>query len=168
MKLSVTVAIIIVIALQLGAGCQIVVRGEVQVSPGMPYRCGHYESHIYVRSPIVEDYPDLGVILANSELLQLSAYERKQIETKAIECAAICEGDLNSLRLLEDDLKGRISINEMEGNMSEVAIDLNRIQAKKMTWLRNTKKCYQEGLLLLSHDSLVRWLPNENKFKPFP
>ncbi len=147
------------------AGCRYVTKAEIEVSERIAYRCGRYESRIYVRSPIIEEYPDLGIILANANVLELSPNERALLEEKARECYAICEEDLNRIRMLEDDLKNRIAVNEMKGNMTAVAADLNLIEAEKQIWLQHHRQCYREGLQLLSPASLARWLPHENRFK---
>lgn len=133
-----------------------------------PYRCGVYRSYIYEGEPEEKVYPDLGLLLLNSEQLELRESIIPDIRKKAVDCYEKCEQRKEVLRLMEQKLKQKLKTNELKGDVTEISESLNRIEQVRLDSLKADYLCYEEGLSYLNEAEMKRWIFVENSMYPFP
>ncbi|MCB1201512.1 MAG: hypothetical protein KDK41_12765 [Leptospiraceae bacterium] len=148
--------------------CRFVQRDDYIVSDDLPYRSGLLENHLFAGKPKVLAYPDLGLVLANSQILRLTKNQEVDIREKAAFCENQTASIKKAIKEREMELKGKVASAQLKGDLSELAPQLNQIESIRSQWLLDHTKCYKEGLQLLSFAQLAEWLPIENLMRPLP
>lgn len=163
--LRVFVGILIILAI---ADCRFVSRPDVSFSPSLPWRCGIYRSHIYVRDIQEVIYPDLGLVVANSAGLGLTSSEVTSTRKLARECFEICELEKQHIRLKEEQLKEKLALNEIQGDLTKVAKEVNEIRVMEKLWLKGHSHRYHKGIKPLNIFRAKRIALLFSELKPFP
>ena len=115
-----------------------------------------------------EVYPDLGLMLANREVLIINDQTMKKIEQLARNCYQICSQEKEIIRQKQDALKLRLKKSGQKGDLTRVAAALNEIEILKKKWLHGHFQRYQQGIALLTPPELKDWIHIEQMVKPFP
>ncbi|MDW8306169.1 MAG: hypothetical protein RML34_03785 [Leptospiraceae bacterium] len=150
------------------SSCRYLWRPAYERRDVQAYRCGRYENRLYVREIFTEEYPDLGLVLGYADVLGLSPKEKNVLTEKAAECYRVCEAMLEDMYRLQNSIKEKIMQNKDDKLLSEISYHLNLLEEKKQKWLLFHKKCYEEGLSLLSREQLNTWRFLEEEYRPLP
>lgn len=167
-KKKITISLLLI---TVGYSCHLVYR---EIKPDLnekhPYRCGIYQSKIYAEKKDIEKeiYPDLGIMLANAEILQLSNQKKKKIHKMARECNEICILQKAQIRAQEIELKKLLALNKTKNNLDLLSKKLNKIYKMKIEWLKGHRERYEAGVKLLDPEELRSWIYIESQLKPFP
>ncbi|MCX7633038.1 MAG: hypothetical protein N2Z22_06885 [Turneriella sp.] len=148
--------------------CRLDRREEFDFSPEQPLRCGIFRSYYFVREVQEEVYPDLGLVLANARRLRLRADQIKVLTERARECTELCTVKKDQLRLMQEEIKQKLALNEIQGNLSLLAKEVRAFEAAKREWLNGHAQRYRRGLELLDAGQRAEWLVAENALKPLP
>ncbi len=150
------------------AACRLERREDFDFSVDTPLRCGIFRSYYFVRDIQEEVYPDLGLVLANSARLGLSSAQQSRIATLARECTELCEVRKDKLRLMQQDIKAKLALNEIKGNLALLAREVQAFERAKAEWLREHEARYHLGTQVLTEMQQARWKQAESYLKPFP
>jgi hypothetical protein len=148
--------------------CRLERREDFDFSVDTPMRCGIFRSYYFVREIQEEVYPDLGLVLANSARLGLSPTQDAQLSARARECAELCEVRKDHLRLMQEDIKAKLALNEIKGNLALLAREVQAFERAKAEWLREHEARYRAGINILTEEQQARWKKAEAYLKPFP
>lgn len=168
MGLSRAIFLVVCPALAVFAGCRLERREDFDFSATQPLRCGIFKSYYFVRDIREEVYPDLGLVLANGSRLALSAGQRSQLAENARVCTEICEVAKDKLRLMQEEIKAKLALNEIKGDLRLLAKEVREFDAAKLAWLRDHADRYHRGLEILTEPQRAQWLQAENYLKPLP
>lgn len=150
------------------SGCRLERRDDFDFSPDAPLRCGIFRSYYFVREVQEEVYPDLGLVLANTRSLQLSQSQVVRLENAARECVEICEVKKNHLRLMQEEIKAKLALNEIKGDLKLLAKDVRAFENSKAEWLQGHAARYHSGLNILTEAQRARWKQAESYLRAFP
>jgi hypothetical protein len=148
--------------------CRLERREDFNFSADTPLRCGIFRSYYFVREIQEEVYPDLGLVLANSGRLGLSPTQHAQLSARARECTELCEVRKDQLRLMQEDIKAKLALNEIKGNLALLAREVQAFERAKAEWLREHQARYHAGISLLNEAQRARWRQAESYLKAFP
>lgn len=148
--------------------CRLERREDFDFTPTQPMRCGIFKSYYLVREIKEEIYPDLGMLLANASRLQLGENQKAEIAIRARHCTELCEVRKDNLRLMQEEIKRRLALNEIKGNLKLLAKEVNEFENAKREWLKEHTARYHEGLTLLSESQRAMWVSGEKALKPLP
>lgn len=148
--------------------CRLERREDFDFSVDTPLRCGIFRSYYFVRDIREEVYPDLGLVLANSARLGLSSTQQSRLTTLARECTELCEVRKDHLRLMQEDIKAKLALNEIKGNLALLAREVQAFERAKAEWLRGHEARYHAGTSILTEAQHARWKQAESYLKPFP
>lgn len=150
------------------ATCRLERREDFDFSVDTPLRCGIFRSYYFVRDIREEVYPDLGLVLANSARLGLDSAQHARLSAQARECTELCEVKKDQLRLMQEDIKAKLALNEIQGNLSLLAREVQAFERAKAAWLREHEARYHAGTSILTEEQRARWKRAESYLKPFP
>lgn len=152
----------------LHAACRLERREEFDFSVETPLRCGIFHSYYLVREIREEVYPDLGLVLANAARLGLSAAQQSRLTKLARECTERCEVKKDQLRLMQENIKAKLALNEIKGNLALLAREVQAFERAKADWLREHAARYHAGTSELTEAQQARWRQAESYLRPFP
>lgn len=155
-------------ALAVLTDCRLERREDFDFSPAQPLRCGIFKSYYFVRDIREEVYPDLGLVLANGARLALTASQRSRLEGSARICTETCEVTKDKLRLMQEELKARLALNEIKGDLRLLAKEVRAFEAAKNAWLKEHAERYHRGLDILTEPQRAQWHQAEMYLKPLP
>lgn len=161
--LNISVAI-----LALATGCRLERREDFDFTPSQPMRCGIFKSYYFVRDVKEEIYPDLGIVLANANRLKMSTDQHADISGRARTCTELCEVRKDNLRIMQEEIKRKLALNEIRGNLNLLAKEVREFEAAKKEWLKEHAARYREGVSRLSEDQRALWVTAEKSLKPLP
>ncbi|GAB4438623.1 MAG: hypothetical protein OHK0011_21360 [Turneriella sp.] len=162
------VIVLLLLVMLAQASCRLERREEFDFSVDTPLRCGIFRSYYFVRDIHEEVYPDLGLVLANSGQLGLSASQQSRLTSLARECTELCEVKKDHLRLMQEDIKAKLALNEIKGNLALLAREVQAFERAKIEWLRQHAARYHAGISVLNESQQARWQQAESYLKPFP
>lgn len=148
--------------------CRLERREDFDFSVETPLRCGVFRSYYLVRDIREEVYPDLGLVLANSARLGLNGAQQSRLTTLARECTELCEVKKDHLRLMQEDIKAKLALNEIKGNLSLLAREVQAFERAKANWLREHAARYHAATSELTEAQQARWRQAESYLRPFP
>lgn len=131
-------------------------------------RCGIFKSYYFVRDVREEIYPDLGLVFANAARLSMSDDQKKEMAARARVCTELCEVRKDNLRIMQEEIKRRLSLNEIKGNLNLLAKEVNEFEMAKKEWLKEHAARYHEGLMQLNEGQRALWVTAEKNLKPLP
>jgi len=140
---------------------------EIQINNDYPLRCGYYTSYLFDNEVQEEHYPDLGVLLSQAKLLNLSNTEKIELEKSAIQCYEICELQKQKIRLKEEALRMYIKKNKIKNPLKYLSEQINDIQKDKKKWLEGHRKRYEKAIHKLPIYTLPTILRIEKNFNSF-
>lgn len=158
----------IALAVSLLYSCRFERREDFDFSVDQPLRCGIFKSYYFVRNVSEEVYPDLGAVLANRTRLGLEAQQIENLEKHARQCTELCEVSKDRLRLMQEEIKAKLALNEIKGDLSLLAKEVREFEAAKAAWLATHAERYHAGLTVLSESQRARWATAESKLKALP
>jgi hypothetical protein len=162
------VLILLLHAALLQAACRLERREDFDFSVDTPLRCGIFRSYYFVRDVQEEVYPDLGLLLGNAARLGLSASQQTRLTALARECTELCEVKKDRLRIMQEDIKAKLALNEIKGDLALLAREVQAFERAKAEWLREHAARYRAGLSVLNESQRARWQQAESYLKPLP
>lgn len=148
--------------------CRLERRDDFDFSPDTPLRCGIFRSYYFVREIQEEVYPDLGLVLANARFLHLSQSQMALLQDRARECTERCEVSKDRLRLMQEEIKAKLALNEIKGDLRLLAKEVRAFENAKAQWLAEHAARYHNGLGILTEAQRARWKQAESYLKPLP
>lgn len=162
------VSVLLLLAALVQAACRLERREDFDFSVDTPLRCGIFRSYYFVRDIREEVYPDLGLVLANSARLALDDSQKGRLTSLARQCTELCEVKKDHLRLMQEDIKAKLALNEIKGNLALLAREVQAFERAKSDWLREHAARYHAGVGVLTEGQQARWRQAESYLKPFP
>lgn len=148
--------------------CRLERREDFDFSADTPLRCGIFRSYFLVREVREEIYPDLGLLLANAPRLGLSGEQQSRLSAMARQCTELCEIKKDQLRLMQEDIKARLALNEIKGDLSLLARQVQAFERAKAEWLQAHAARYHMLSEVLNEAQRAQWQQAESYLKPFP
>lgn len=154
--------------------CRFIQRDDYVLSNNVPHRSGLLENHLFTGKPTLRAYPDLGLVLANAQILKLHNVQLLRLKRRAVYCQEKTEPLKKEIKRAELDLKGKLALSKLQdsplknGKLAKVAPELNEIEKMRENWLRIHEQCYRSGLSILTFSQRMEWLPIENLMLPLP
>ena len=148
--------------------CRFDKREDFDFSADLPLRCGIFQSYYFVRETKEEVYPDLGLVAANGQSLNLTQTQHSQLQNAARECTEICTVKKDQLRLMQESIKAKLALNEIKGDLRLLAKDVREFEAAKRAWLREHRSRYHQGLGILNEPQKAKWAIAERRLAPWP
>lgn len=148
--------------------CRFDKREDFDFSADLPLRCGIFQSYYFVRETKEEVYPDLGLVAANRQSLNLTASQHVSLQNAARECTEICTVKKDQLRLMQEAIKAKLALNEIKGDLRLLAADVRNFEAAKRAWLTEHRARYHQGLGILNEPQKARWALAEQRLAPWP
>ena len=169
MQASVKKFLVISLGILLFCGaCRLERREDFDFTPTQPMRCGIFRSYYFVRDVKEEIYPDLGMLLGNATRLNLTTEQKSALADRARECTELCEVRKDHLRLMQEEIKRRLALNEIKGNLKLLAKEVSEFETAKKDWLREHAVRYHGGLMQLNESQRAQWAAAEKSLKPLP
>jgi len=144
--------------------CSLERRNDFNFTVDQPMRCGIFKSYFFVREVKEEIYPDLGMLIANAAKLNIEGNLQNRLIDAARGCTEECEVAKDNLRLIQEEIKRKLALNEIKGDLSKVASDVRRFETAKKNWLRDHSRRYNAGLAMLPEITRVRWQKEAARF----
>ncbi|HRP69838.1 MAG TPA: hypothetical protein PLY93_09940 [Turneriella sp.] len=160
--------IFISLVVLVGAGCTFERREDFNFSVDLPLRCGVFKSYYFVRDVREEIYPDLALVLANANRLALTDQQREKLISAARHCNELCAVEKDTLRHMQEDIKAKLKLNEIHGDLNLLAKDVRAFERAKSTWLNHHAKRYYQGLSVLRSGQRALWVPAEGFLNKLP
>lgn len=148
--------------------CRLERREDFIFSIDQPMRCGIFKSYFFVREVREEIYPDLGMVVANAEKLGVSGKDRESLADRARQCTELCEVKKDNLRLMQEEIKRKLALNEIRGDLSRVQRDVREFEDAKKFWLADHARRYRAALGTLNEAVRAKWNAASVKFLPLP